>query len=83
MKQCENCGNEISDTATVCPVCGQSIEPVREKRGYDNYYDDVPVIDAKETEKKRIGSGTALKLGLVVGGLIAALAACIAVLCLI
>lgn len=46
-------------------------------------YDDVPVIDAKVSEKKKPGSGTALKIGLVVGGLIVALSVCIAVLCLI
>ena len=83
MKQCENCGTEIPDAATFCPVCGKTIEQTQEMRKYDNYYDDVPVIDAKETEKKKLGSGTALKIGLVVGGLIAALSVCIAVLCLI
>lgn len=83
MKQCASCGTEIPDVATFCPVCGGTIEQPQETRKYDNYYDDVPVIDAKEAEKKKLGSGTALKIGLVVGGLIAALSACIAVLCLI
>lgn len=83
MKQCENCGTEIPDAATFCPVCGKTIEQTQETRKYDNYYDDIPVIDAKEAEKKKLGSGTALKIGLVVGGLIAALSVCIAVLCLI
>lgn len=83
MKQCENCGTEIPDAATFCPVCGKTIEQIQETRKYDNYYDDIPVIDAKEAEKKKLGSGTALKIGLVVGGLIAALSVCIAVLCLI
>ena len=80
MKQCENCGTEIPDSATFCPVCGKTIEQPQETRKYDSYYDDVPVIDAKEAEKKKLGSGTALKIGLVVGGLVAALAICIAVL---
>ncbi len=83
MKQCANCGTEIPDTATFCPVCGETIEQVQEPRNYDSYYDDVPVLDAKVVEKKKNGSGTALKIGLVVGGLIAALSVCIAVLCLI
>ena len=83
MKQCENCGTEIPDAATFCPVCGKTIEQTQEARKYDSYYDDIPVIDAKEAEKKKLGSGTALKIGLVVGGLIAALSVCIAVLCLI
>lgn len=83
MKQCENCGAEIPDAATFCSVCGKTIEQTQETRKYDNYYDDIPVIDAKEAEKKKLGSGTALKIGLVVGGLIAALSVCIAVLCLI
>ncbi len=83
MKQCENCGTEIPDAATFCPVCGNTIEKTQEARKYDSYYDDIPVIDAKEAEKKKLGSGTPLKIGLVVGGLIAALSVCIAVLCLI
>ncbi len=83
MKQCASCGADIPDAATFCPVCGGTIEQPQEARKYDNYYDDVPVIDAKEAEKKKLGSGTALKIGLVVGGLIAALSVCIAVLCLI
>lgn len=83
MKQCKNCGTEIPDAATFCPVCGGTIEQPQETRKYDSYYDDVSVIDAKEAEKKKLGSGTALKIGLVVGGLIAVLSVCIAVLCLI
>lgn len=83
MKQCANCGTEIPDAATFCPVCGKTIEKTQEARKYDNYYDDVPVIDAKEVEKKKLGSGTTLKIGLVVGGLVVALSACIVVLCLI
>lgn len=83
MKQCANCGTEILDATTVCPVCGKTIEQTQEMRNYDSYYDDIPVIDAKEAENKKLGSGTALKIGLVVGGLIAALSVCIAVLCLI
>lgn len=83
MKQCANCGAKIPDAATFCPVCGETIEYPQKMRKYDNYYDDVPVIDAKVSEKKKPGSGTALKIGLVVGGLIVALSVCIAVLCLI
>ncbi len=83
MKQCVNCGAEIPDAATFCPICGRTIEQPREMRKYDSYYDDVPVIDAKETEKKKLGSGTALKIGLVVGGLMVALSVCITVLWLI
>ncbi len=83
MKQCVNCGAEIPYAATFCPICGRTIEQPQEMRKYDSYYDDVPVIDAKETEKKKLGSGTALKIGLVVGGLMVALSVCITVLCLI
>lgn len=83
MKQCKNCGTELSDAATFCPICNTVIESSQEKRKYDNYYDDVPVIDAKEVQKKQLGSGTALKIGLVVGGFLAALTACVVVLCLI
>lgn len=83
MKRCENCGTEIPDSATFCHVCGKTIEQQQERRKYDSYYDDVSVLDAKEAEKKKLGSGTALKIGLVVGGLIIALSVCIAVLCLI
>lgn len=37
MKQCANCGTEIPDTATFCPVCGETIEQVQEPRNYDSY----------------------------------------------
>lgn len=83
MKQCGNCGTEISDTLTFCPICNKTIDSSVVKRKYDNYYDDVQVIDAKEVEKKKLGSGTALKIGIVVFGLVVVLAACIAVLFLI
>lgn len=83
MKQCASCGTEIPDVATFCPVCGRTIEHPQEKRKYDSYYDDVPVIDAKGAEKKKLGSGTALKIGLVVGGLVAVLAICVVVLFII
>lgn len=83
MKQCMNCGATIPDAATRCPVCGRAIEQPQAERRYDNYYDDVSVIDAKEVEKKKLGSDVALKIGLVIGGLIAVLSACVAVLCLI
>lgn len=83
MKKCQNCGAELPDAATFCPICNKVIETSQEKRKYDSYYDDVSVIDEKEVEKKKLGSGTALKIGLVVGGLVVALAACITVLCLL
>lgn len=83
MKKCPNCDAELSDGATFCPICNRVIETSQEQRKYDSYYDDVTVIDAKEVEKKKLGSGAALKIGLVVGGLVVVLAGCITVLCLL
>lgn len=83
MKKCPNCEAELHDTATFCPICNRVIETSKEQRKYDSYYDDIIVIDAKEVEKKKLGSGVALKIGIVVGGLALALAVCITVLCLL
>ena len=83
MKKCPNCDAELPDAATFCPICNRVIETSQGQRKYDNYYDDVTVIDTKEVAKKKLGSGTALKIGLVVGGFVLALAVCITVLCLL
>lgn len=83
MKKCQKCGSEFPETADICPICNRLNEASQEQHKYDSYYDDITVIDAKEVEKKKLGSQTAVRIGLVVGGLVLALAVCTVVLCLL
>ena len=83
MKKCSHCGAGIPDAVSFCPVCNTETEYPQKQRGYDNYYDDVEPEDVRERTERKTDTGVVLKIALVAFGLIIAVAACIAVLCLI
>lgn len=83
MKKCKKCNLKITKEDACCSATGSADESANCTSRYDSYYDDVPVADSKETEKNKLSSGIEVKIGIVVFGLLIAIAVCIAVLCLI
>lgn len=53
------------------------------KNKYDNYYDDVEVIDKAEKSNRKTDSGIALKISLVIFGLLISIAVCVIVLSIV
>ncbi len=83
MKQCLNCGAEVPDTTDVCPICCWTFESAKDSRKYDDYYNDVEVIDKNKNSKRKTDSGVILKICLVAFGVIVSIATCITVLSLV
>lgn len=79
MNEIQNSGTEIQSGSIVDDLnSGQKI-----KRSYDSYYDDVEVEDKADKIRRKTDSGLALKISLIVFGLLTSVAVCVTVLCLV
>lgn len=79
MNEIQNSGTEMQSGSIVDDLnSGQKI-----KRSYDSYYDDVEVEDKADKIRRKTDSGLALKISLIVFGLLTSVAVCVTVLCLV
>lgn len=79
MNEIQNSGTEMQSGSIVDDLnSGQKI-----KRGYESYYDDVEVEDKADKIRRKTDSGLALKISLIVFGLLTSVAVCVTVLCLV
>ncbi len=76
----KNAGNCVGKVDAVLQ-CSDMPETAIKK--YDEYYDDVPVADLEQRNKKKVSTGAALRVGLVVFGLLISVAVCITVMWLV
>lgn len=79
MNEIQNLGTEMQSGSVGCDV--DSVQKVN--RGYDSYYDDVEVEDKADKIRRKTDSGLALKISLIVFGLLTSIAVCVTVLCLV
>ena len=78
--------NEIQNSGTdrQSDSVGGDVDSVQKiKRGYESYYDDVEVEDKADKIRRKTDSGLALKISLIVFGLLMSVAVCVTVLCLV
>lgn len=83
MKLKNNSGTGNFSAVSHYPNNGIKTERVRATREYEDYYSDVPVVDAEERKRKKVSYGAALRIGLVVFGLLISVAVCITAMWLI
>lgn len=83
MKLKNNSGTGNSGIVSHYPDDGNKTEGARAAREYEDYYSDVPVVDAEERKRKKVSNGAALRIGLVVFGLLISVAVCITAMWLI
>lgn len=79
MKNCRECGAVIDGAVFSCPKCGKPQEP----RSSASYYDDVLPEDTGQRSKKKAETGTGMKIGLTIFGVVLVIAACVAILSLL
>lgn len=79
MNEIQNSGTEMQSDSVVGDV--DSIQKIN--RSYDSYYDDVEVEDKADKIRRKTDSGLALKISLIVFGLLTSIAVCVTVLCLV
>ncbi len=79
MNEIQNSGTEIQSGSIVGDVDG--VQKIN--RSYDSYYDDVEVEDKADKIRRKTDSGLALKISLIVFGLLTSVAVCVTVLCLV
>lgn len=79
MNEIQNSGIEMQSGSIVGDV--DSVQKIN--RSYDSYYDDVEVEDKADKIRRKTDSGLALKISLIVFGLLTSVAVCVTVLCLV
>lgn len=79
MNEIQNSGTEMQSGSIVGDV--DSVQKIN--RSYDSYYDDVEVEDKADKIRRKTDSGLALKISLIVFGLLTSIAVCVTVLCLV
>jgi len=79
MNEIQNSGIEMQSGSIV----GDADSVQKINRSYDSYYDDVEVEDKADKIRRKTDSGLALKISLIVFGLLTSVAVCVTVLCLV
>lgn len=79
MDKIQNSGAEMQSVS----IGGDVDSGQKNKRNYNSYYDDVEVDDKADKIRRKTDSGLALKISLVVFGLLTSIAVCVTVLYLV